>query len=96
VSRDSVRLAFLLAALNNLNIPVAADVQNTYLNAPMTEKVYATAGEEFGAKKKGRLVIIVRALHGLKSSGTRWCDHMMCKLREGGYKSCKAEGIFLN
>ena len=53
VSRDSVRLAFLLAALNDLDI-LAADVQNAYLNAPTTEKVYTTAGEEFGADKKGR------------------------------------------
>jgi hypothetical protein len=90
VSRDSVRLAFLLAALNDLNI-LAADVQNAYLNAPTTEKVYTTAGEEFGADKKGRPVIIVRALYGLKSSGARWRDHMANTLRDGGYQSCKAD-----
>jgi hypothetical protein len=90
VSRDSVRLAFLLAALNDLDI-LAADVQNAYLNAPTTEKVYTTAGEEFGADKKGQPVIIVQALYGLKSSGARWRDHMAATLRDGGYKSCKAD-----
>jgi hypothetical protein len=75
ISRDSVRFTFLLAALNDLDI-LAADVQNAYLNAPTTEKVYTTAGEEFGADKKGRPLIIVRALYSLKSSGARWRDHM--------------------
>ena len=43
VSRDSVRIAFLLAALNDIDI-LAADVGNAYLNAPTKEKVYTTAG----------------------------------------------------
>jgi hypothetical protein len=86
----SVRLVFLLAALNDLDI-LAADVQNAYLNAPTTEKVYTTAGEEFGADKKSRPVIIVRALYGLKSSGARWQDHMANTLRDGGYESYKAD-----
>ena len=37
VSRDSVRLFFLLAALNDLNI-LLADIQNAYLSAPVKEK----------------------------------------------------------
>ena len=38
VSRDSVRIAFTLAALNDLDV-LAADVQNAYLNAPTKERV---------------------------------------------------------
>jgi hypothetical protein len=90
VTRDSVWITFLLAALNDLNV-LAADVQNAYLNAPTTEKVYTTTGEEFGADRKGRPVIIVRALYGLKSSGARWRDHMAATLHDGGYQSCKAD-----
>ena len=37
VSRDSVRIAFLLAALNNLQV-VSCDIQNAYLAAPCREK----------------------------------------------------------
>ena len=33
VSRDSIRLAFLIAALNDLDI-MQCDISNTYLNAP--------------------------------------------------------------
>ena len=38
VSRESVRIGFLLAALNGLDV-MAADIQNAYLNAPTKEKV---------------------------------------------------------
>jgi hypothetical protein len=70
VSRDSVRIAFLYAALNDLDI-LSADVQNAYLNAPTKEKLYTTAGLEFGSNNVNHPVLIVRALYGLRSSGAR-------------------------
>ena len=39
VSRDSVRIAFLIAALNDLDV-WAADIGNAYLNADCREKIY--------------------------------------------------------
>jgi hypothetical protein len=90
VSRDSIRIAFTLAALNDLDV-LSADVQGAYLNAPTKEKVYTTAGLEFGADKVGRPVLIVRALYGLKSSGARWRDHMAATLREANFVSCKGD-----
>ena len=36
VSRDSVQIAFTLAAMNGLDI-YAADIQNTYIQAPTSE-----------------------------------------------------------
>ena len=68
VSQESVRIGFLLAALNDLDI-LAADIGNAYLNAPCREKVYFTAGREFGPSNMGKTVVVVRALYGLKSSG---------------------------
>jgi hypothetical protein len=90
VSHDSVRLAFLIAALNDLEI-LSADVQNAYLNAPTKERIYTTAGPEFGQGKEGRPVMIVRALYGLRSSGARWHDHLAATLRDAGFKACKAD-----
>lgn len=90
VSRDSVRIAFLVAALNDLDV-LAADVQNAYLNAPTKEKIYAIAGPEFGPERQGRPVYIVRALYGLKSSGARWRDHMAATLRGLEFTPCKAD-----
>ena len=76
VSRESVRLAFLVAALNGLNI-CAADIGNAYLNAQCREKVHVTVGPElFGEENAGKTAIIVRALYGLKSAGASWRDHL--------------------
>ena len=70
VSRESVRIAFLIAALNDLDI-LAADIGNAYLNAATKERVWTTAGKEFGSRE-GEMVVIVCALYGLKSSGAAW------------------------
>ena len=65
VSRESVRLAFLIAALNDLDCEMF-DIGNAYLNAPTTEKLYVPeAGIEFG-ENAGKVLIITRALYGLK------------------------------
>jgi hypothetical protein len=71
VSRDSVRLAFLIAALNNISL-LSADIGNTYLNAETKEKVHTICGPEFGPQYIGRIAVIHKALYGLKSSGVAW------------------------
>jgi len=43
VSRESIQLAFLIAALNNLEV-YAADVGNAYLNVTCREKIWTVAG----------------------------------------------------
>ncbi len=68
VSRESARLAFMLAALNDLDVR-AADIENTYLNAKCKEKVHTVCGPEFGTMK-GKRARIARALYGLKSSAS--------------------------
>jgi len=90
VSRDIVRIAFLLAALNDVDL-LATDIGNAYLNAPAREKVYTTAGPEFGPELVGKSVLIVRALYGLKSSGAAWRAHLANTLQQLGYKSCLAD-----
>jgi Reverse transcriptase (RNA-dependent DNA polymerase) len=90
VSRDSIRIAFTIAALNGLKI-LAGDIQNAYLNAPTKERCYTIAGPEFGKDYEKRPVMIVRALYGLRSSGARWRDHMASTLRTLGFKGCLAD-----
>jgi hypothetical protein len=70
VSRDSIRIFFTLAALNDVEV-LACDVQNAYLNAPTKERNYIIAGKEFGPNQ-GRRALIVRALYGMASSGARF------------------------
>ena len=47
VSRDSVRIAFMLAALNGMDL-MGADCANAYLNAESREKLCTVLGPEFG------------------------------------------------
>ena len=90
VSRESVRIAFTLAALNDLDI-LAGDIGNAYLNAPTKEKVWFRAGPEFGARQ-GRRVRVIRALYGLKGSGRAWRDMLADTLRNKlGFKSSLAD-----
>jgi hypothetical protein len=67
MARDSVRLAFLIMALNDLGI-MSCDIGNAYLNVPWREKIWFRAGIECG-EHKGKAMIVTRALYGLKSSG---------------------------
>jgi hypothetical protein len=90
VSRESVRIAFLLAALNDLNI-LSADIGNAYINADAREKVCFTAGDEFGDEHKGKIVIIIKALYGLKSSGAAWRAHLAEVLNDLEYTSSLAD-----
>jgi hypothetical protein len=67
-SREPVRIALTLAALNDLDV-MMGDVENAYLIAPLTEKVWTMLGPEFG-DNAGKRSLGVRALYGLKSAGT--------------------------
>jgi hypothetical protein len=91
VSRESVRITFLLAALNDLNV-LAADIGNAYLNARTREKVYTICEREFGDGNVGKKAIVVRAIYCLKSSGAAWRACLAEVLRdELGFKACRAD-----
>ena len=89
VSRDTVRIALTLAALNGLEVK-AGDVLNAYLTAPVQEKIYTTLGPEFG-EDEGKTAIIKRALYGLKSSGQAFGEHIADCMRKLGYTPCLAD-----
>lgn len=89
VTRESVRIAFLYAALNDLDI-LGCDVSNAYLNAPCRERIWIQAGKEFGSEE-GMVLIIKKALYGLKSSGFSWRTLMSQTLKDMGYKASVAD-----
>ena len=65
-----MRLALLIASLNNLNIS-CCDIGNAHLNADRHKKLWTVAGLESGSEK-GNFMIIAKALYGLKPSGAAW------------------------
>ena len=88
-SRDSVRIFFLLAALNGLEV-LSADIQNTYLSAPLAPGVkYYTIVKEangFTADQDGRPCIIVRDLYGLPIAGASFRAYLIKHLKEQRYQ----------
>ena len=60
VSRDSVRIAFTYAALNDVDI-CAVDIKNAYLQAPLSQKDFIICGPEFGLENISKRALIRRA-----------------------------------
>ena len=89
VSLRGFRLVLFLAELNHLKI-WATDIGNAYLEAYTSEKVYIIGGPEF-RDREGHILIISKALYGLRSSGARWHDRFADCVRELGFFPCKAE-----
>ena len=69
VSLRNLRLVIFLGKLNHPEL-WGADIGNAYLEAFTDEKLYIVAGPEF-QELEGYILIFLKALHGLKSSGKR-------------------------
>ncbi|MGH3053654.1 MAG: reverse transcriptase domain-containing protein, partial [Gaiellaceae bacterium] len=89
VKSENVRLIFLLAELHHLEL-MMGDVSTAYLNAKTFEKVYSIAGPEFG-KYESHVVVLRRALYGLKTSGYEWHAHFSNTLRLIGFHPTKGD-----
>ena len=89
VSRDSVRIMLMVAALNNLDIQ-GADIENAYLTAPCREKVWLRGGIEFG-ELAGEVLIVEKALYGLKSSGAAFRSFLAETFDNMGFTSSIAD-----
>jgi hypothetical protein len=87
--RESVRIALTLAALNDLDVKMA-DIENAYLAAHITEKVWTVLGPESGVDD-GKNALIVRALYGLKSSGTALRKHLAECMAYLGWTPCRTD-----
>jgi hypothetical protein len=89
LSRDSVRIGFMLAVLNGLDV-MACDLENAYLNAPCVEKIWFEGGLECGSDK-GKVFVVVHALYGLKSAGASWHVTLAQALHDIGFVSTIAD-----
>ncbi len=89
VSLHGFCLVLFLAELNGLET-WATDIGNAYLEARTSERVYIIAGKEFG-DLIDHVLVIHKALYGLRSSGARWHDKFAECLRELSFQPCKAE-----
>ena len=69
---------------------MACDVGNAYLNAPCREKIWFIGGSETG-DDKGKVLVVRRALYGLKSSGASWRSLLSETIRDLGYEPTQAD-----
>jgi hypothetical protein len=89
VSLRGVCMVTFLSELNGMEL-WATDIGNAYLEAYTAEKLFIAIGPEFG-KLEGHMLIISKALYGLRTSGLRWHERFSQCLREMGFEPCKAE-----
>jgi len=89
VSHKSLRLVVFLSQLNRLQL-WGADVGNAYLEAYTREKVYIVAGKIFG-DLEGHILIISKALYGLKTSGKMWHERFADILKNLGFHQSRAD-----
>lgn len=89
VSIDTIRLAFLIAEMNELTA-IATDISQAYLYGHTKEKVYTRAGPEFG-ELEGRLLVIEKAIYGLRGSSYAWHSVLSDFLRSIGWKPSYAD-----
>ena len=54
--RETVIIAMALAALNDLLVKVA-DIQNAYITAPVTEKIWPFLCQEFGEDAARKAIV---------------------------------------
>ena len=85
----SLRLVIFLAKLNNLEV-WGADIGNAYFEAKTKEKLYIVAGPEF-EELEGHILVIYKALYGLKSSGLRLSQKIHDIMLDMGFSPSKAD-----
>ncbi|MEM7375710.1 MAG: reverse transcriptase domain-containing protein, partial [Bacteroidota bacterium] len=94
VDLETVRIALVAAILTSLRI-VAADIGSAYIQAFTMEKIYTIAGPEWEVLgMEGTVLIVEKALYGLKSSGAMWHRKLADNMREMGFKPCQADHDF--
>ena len=86
VSREIVRIAITLPALNDLPVKLA-DINNDYITTPVIEKIWTVLGQEFDGGA-GRISIVVRALYGLKSARADFRNHLADCMHHLGFLPC--------
>ena len=83
VSLRAMRMTMLAGELNGLK-PMVGDIGNAYLESYTREKVCFVAGPEFG-ELEGHTMLIVKAIYGLRSSGSEFHQVLADVLRAEGF-----------
>jgi hypothetical protein len=67
-----------------------SDIENAYLTAPLTEKVWTVLGPEFGDDAENRALIVI-SLYGLKSADVAFRNHLAECMKHLRWNPCHAD-----
>ena len=70
---------------------MSADIQNAYLQAPISEKYWTICGPEFDPELQGCKANIVRAIYGTQCARRDFRNHLCACMEMLNYKSCLAD-----
>jgi hypothetical protein len=88
VRMDTVRIGFFLRELYGLSC-CACYIGNAFLYGKTKEKVYITAGPEFGVYLHGKNLITDKSLYELKTSAVRFHENLSESRLRFGFKKTK-------
>jgi hypothetical protein len=83
-------MVIFLAELNGMDL-WATDIGNAYLEAYTAKTLVIVGGPEFREMEEGHILIISKALYGLRTSGLHWHDHFSECLCQMGFTPSKAK-----
>ena len=90
VSRESILILLTHAALHGVPV-MAADVQNSYLQAPTSEKHFVICGPEFVIEYIDKKAIITRSLYGGKVSERDFWHQLQSCMKFLGFEYSQAD-----
>ena len=88
-SRNNFRIAFTIVDLKYIDT-WACDIEHTYLNEKFREKILIKDGTKF-ENYKGKVMIVIRAMYGLKSIGASWIAMLAETILDLGCKSSRID-----
>ena len=88
-SRESVRIALTIAALNGLDI-FSCEIKNSHLTVKCRELIWTMAGPVFGSEE-GSIMVVKMDIYGLKLSGSTFRAELASLLHNIGYTPSKAD-----
>ena len=86
---EVIKVCFLIGDLHELAVCVG-EIGSVFLQGLTREKIYIIAGPELGPLA-GQILIVYKALYGLKTSAARFHQHLTTTLRKMGYEPSKAD-----
>ena len=89
VSRGSVRLVYAIVDLNGVDV-IPYNLENAYLKAMCRKKIWFKGVTKCG-EDKGKVLIVVRVLYGLKSVGSSCHAALAQVFKELGFVSMLAD-----